>query len=285
MPRNFDFLPRIAIFIAGIATGAITGARRLRGEIDPKLADALKQSLSDLESRMVGQHSVTEARFDRVEARLTDHDAKFKEVPSTADIVSAMEQLLAKTMSSLDERMNSQAGSIEVLKTTVTQTDSLLERVLESLDSLQGTSDSSAQSAAAAEEKQAIGKMFSALEDRIASQSKDFDVLKTTVAKAADEKQAFQKMFASIENRFAAQTKDFESLKTSVSQKEDALARVLASLDQRVGSQSRSLDALKATVSQTDSLLERVLESLDSMQSFHESGSLAEDALLQARPQ
>ncbi len=52
-----------------------------------------------------------------------------------------MEQLLSKTMSSLDERLTTQAHSIEVLKTTVSQTDSLLERVLESLDSLQSYSE------------------------------------------------------------------------------------------------------------------------------------------------
>jgi hypothetical protein len=40
-------------------------------------------------------------------------------------------------MGSLDDRLTSQAHSIDVLKTTVSQTDSLLERVLESLDSLQ----------------------------------------------------------------------------------------------------------------------------------------------------
>jgi hypothetical protein len=44
-------------------------------------------------------------------------------------------------MSSLDERLTVQAHSIDVLRTTVSQTDGLLERVLESLDSLQ-TSDS-----------------------------------------------------------------------------------------------------------------------------------------------
>ena len=36
-----------------------------------------------------------------------------------------------------------QARSIEVLKTTVSQTDSLLERVLESLDTLQSYTDPS----------------------------------------------------------------------------------------------------------------------------------------------
>jgi uncharacterized coiled-coil protein SlyX len=52
-----------------------------------------------------------------------------------------MEGLLSKTMTSLDERLTTQAHSIEVLKTTVSQTDSLLERVLESLDSLQTYTD------------------------------------------------------------------------------------------------------------------------------------------------
>lgn len=65
------------------------------------------------------------------------------DVPSTSQIIAAMEQLLSKTMSSLDDRLTSQARSIEVLKTTVSQTDSLLERVLESLDSLQAGSEPS----------------------------------------------------------------------------------------------------------------------------------------------
>jgi uncharacterized coiled-coil protein SlyX len=53
-----------------------------------------------------------------------------------------MEELLAKATASLDERLMAQAQSIEVLKSTVTQSDELLERVLESLDLLrQGFED------------------------------------------------------------------------------------------------------------------------------------------------
>jgi hypothetical protein len=37
----------------------------------------------------------------------------------------------------LDRRLSDQAKSIEVLKTTVSQTDELLERVLDSIHSLQ----------------------------------------------------------------------------------------------------------------------------------------------------
>jgi hypothetical protein len=45
-------------------------------------------------------------------------------------------------MSSVDERLAAEALSVEVLKTTVSQTDKLLERVLESLDSLRTDTDS-----------------------------------------------------------------------------------------------------------------------------------------------
>jgi uncharacterized coiled-coil protein SlyX len=127
----------------GIAAGALTGFRRERGAagMDPAAMLELKNSLANLETRLTEQDAATVARFTNVEARLEEHAAKLSEVPSTAQIVAAMEQLLSKTMSSLDERLSTQAHSIEVLKTTVSQTDSLLERVLESLDSLQTYTD------------------------------------------------------------------------------------------------------------------------------------------------
>jgi uncharacterized coiled-coil protein SlyX len=143
MARDIDYLPRIAIFLAGIAAGAFASARRERSGagMDPAALQELKSSLANLESRLKAQDNVTAERFTKVETRLEEHAAKLAEVPSTAQIVSAMEQLLSKTMTSLDERLTTQAHSIEVLKTTVSQTDSLLERVLESLDSLQSYTD------------------------------------------------------------------------------------------------------------------------------------------------
>jgi chromosome segregation ATPase len=139
MPRTIDYLPRVAIFLAGIAAGALTGMRRERrgASTDSAGLQELKTSLANLDTRLTAQDSATAARFTQVEARLEEHSAKLAAVPSTAQIVAAMEQLLSKTMISLDDRLSTQAHSIEVLKTTVSQTDSLLERVLESLDSLQ----------------------------------------------------------------------------------------------------------------------------------------------------
>jgi hypothetical protein len=141
MSRVLNYVPRVAIFLAGVAAAAITLPNRER-RVDNAGTDDLRLSLSDLEARVEAQKAADAARFVQIEAQLEKHAAKLKDVPSTSQIVAAMEQLLTKTMSSLDDRLSTQALSIEVLKATVSQTDGLLERVLESLDSLQSVSDS-----------------------------------------------------------------------------------------------------------------------------------------------
>ena len=141
MSRVVSYIPRIAIFAAGVAVAVLTNSRRGRGGIDPAAELGLKRSIADLGSRLEAQESANATRFARVETRLDEHAAKLVDIPSTSQIVAAMEQLLSKTMTSLDERLTTQAHSIEALKTTVTQSDSLLERVLESLDSLESFTD------------------------------------------------------------------------------------------------------------------------------------------------
>jgi len=129
------------MFLAGVAAAAITLPPRDRSATDKPETDDLKRSLADLESRLTARASAHDTRLDQVDTRLDEHEMRLKDVPSTTQIVSAMEQLLVKTMSSLDERLTTQANSIEVLKATVSQTDGLLERVLESLDSLHDYND------------------------------------------------------------------------------------------------------------------------------------------------
>jgi hypothetical protein len=141
MSRVLTFVPRVAIFLAGIAAGALTSSRRERAAADPASTQELRDALAKLETRLTARESAHTDRFVQIETRLDEHSAKLAEVPSTSEIVAAMEQLLAKTMSSLDDRLTTQAHSIDVLKTTVSQTDSLLERVLESLDTLQAYAD------------------------------------------------------------------------------------------------------------------------------------------------
>jgi len=141
MSRVVSYVPRLAIFAAGVAVAMLTSSRRGRGGIDPAAEQDLKRSIADLGNRLDAQESANATRFAQVETRLDEHAAKLADIPSTSQIVAAMEQLLSKTMTSLDERLTTQAHSIEALKTTVTQTDSLLERVLESLDSLESYAD------------------------------------------------------------------------------------------------------------------------------------------------
>ena len=141
MSRILNYAPRVAIFLAGVAAAAITLPRRPGGGMDAATVDELKRSLAGLETRLQDRETADATRFAQVESRLEEHAARLADVPSTGQIVAAMEQLLAKTMTTLDDRLTTQAHSIEVLKTTVSQTDSLLERVLESLDTLQTYTD------------------------------------------------------------------------------------------------------------------------------------------------
>lgn len=141
MSKAINYIPRLAVFLAGIAAGALVGNRRGERGVDPGFSSDLKKSLAGLETKLTEHETANTARFTAIETRLDEHATKLTDVPSTSQIVAAMEQLLSKTMASLDDRLTTQARSIEVLKTTVSQTDSLLERVLESLDSLQSYSE------------------------------------------------------------------------------------------------------------------------------------------------
>ena len=126
-------LPRVTFLLAGFAVGAIA---RLLATGNQRQSAAVERSLADTQARLAQQESVWQQKFDQVEARLNEHEARFNDVPSTGQIVAAMEDLLGRTMQSLDQRFSAQAEAVDLLKTTVSQTDTLLERVLESLESL-----------------------------------------------------------------------------------------------------------------------------------------------------
>jgi uncharacterized coiled-coil protein SlyX len=149
MSKESNLLSEIGIFLAGvIAAGFLTSRRRDPAPAQPvtpsdaSSAQDWHSAIAALESRLAAQESANAARFGQLESRLEEQGARLAEVPTTQQIVGAMEHLIGKTMNSLDERLTTQAHSIEVLKTTVSQTDSLLERVLESLDSLQPYTES-----------------------------------------------------------------------------------------------------------------------------------------------
>jgi hypothetical protein len=147
--------PGIAVFLTGVTVGILSlrntpepmaPARRERGPNAARMPDSsdheFKRLLADMESRLAAQETAASARFSHIEARLDQHSARLAEVPSISQIVAAMEQLISKSMASLDDRLTAQARSIGLLQTTVSQTGNLLEGVSVALHSLQA-SDSS----------------------------------------------------------------------------------------------------------------------------------------------
>jgi chromosome segregation ATPase len=168
--KETNILSGVALFFAGMLAAGLIGRRREKASgssavqptpadvvtADPAAVTELRQTVAEIERRLEGQESANTLRFGGLETRVEEHSTRLREVPSTRQIVDAVEQLLSNTMTSLDERLTTQAHSIEVLKTTVNQTDSLLERVLESLDSLQEYSDAAAGSEDAVAKRKAV---------------------------------------------------------------------------------------------------------------------------------
>jgi len=171
MPRLKNVVQGSALILTGISIGAALWKSRAIATPSPN-GSPLKESLEDLEARLAAletsgnHHSPVEenhngnstqtvaaiaslestvaaltARYDNrlaeVENRLGEHDSKLKELPTLAQVVSTMEEMLSSTMSGLDSKLGEQVRSIEVLKTTVAQSDELMERVLDSIYSLQ----------------------------------------------------------------------------------------------------------------------------------------------------
>ena len=124
-------LERLAVLIGGFAAG--TAIRRWQSQD----ASPSPRALDRLSREWKAQVCAHEYRLSRLEARSDAHEARLKEMPSTTQIVSAMDDLLNRALAGLEGRLTAQARSIETLQATVAQTDELLERVLESLDTLQ----------------------------------------------------------------------------------------------------------------------------------------------------
>jgi hypothetical protein len=143
--KNFNVLSEVGLFVAGVlAASLLTGRRKENfapaappGPASVQTPENWARAIADLDRRLAAQEAATTERLAAVEAKIDEQASRFSDLPSTQQIVGAMEQLISKTMSSLDERLTNHAYSIEVLKATVSQTDSLLKQVLESLDSLQ----------------------------------------------------------------------------------------------------------------------------------------------------
>ncbi len=98
MSRVIDNLPQVALFLAGVAVATVVLPRRQEAGLDAAGTRELKRSLADLEARLQTRDAAVESRLAQVDTRLDEHEMRLKDVPSTTQIVAAMEQLLVKTM-------------------------------------------------------------------------------------------------------------------------------------------------------------------------------------------
>ena len=102
-----------------------------------RAVSSLESAVAALATRYDSRFTQIDSHFTQIENRVSDHDAKLRELPSLAQVVSTVEEMLSSTMSGLDQKLSEQVRSIDVLKTTVAQSDELMERVLDSIYSLQ----------------------------------------------------------------------------------------------------------------------------------------------------
>lgn len=129
---------RLAFVLLGIGAGAV--ARLLKACQGAQIL-ALRGSVANLESRLQESVARLEQRMAAAESHINEHESRLQEKPSMAEIVAAVEGLLARSMTNLENRFAAQTDSMELLKATVSQTDNLLERVLESLDAFRQRPD------------------------------------------------------------------------------------------------------------------------------------------------
>ena len=144
MPRASIFVPKVTFFLGGVFVGMLLCSRKMaagsqpaKHKSDTQTALDLQELAGSVEARLTHQESATADLVKQLDARLAQLAARVGESPSTPEIVTAVEKLLSRTVTSLDDRLSAQAQSIDLLKNTLSQTDGLLERVLESIDCLE----------------------------------------------------------------------------------------------------------------------------------------------------
>ena len=151
-------IPRAALLIGGAAIGLVSALLRSIESGKPRAArissatdsggTALSRMPRSTQPRQTaapsrvptgisGQYSILHKRIATLEAMVEQHDAKLRQIPSTEQIVDAMDQVFERGATALHARFAEQTRAIENLQTVVSQTDELLEKVLDSIYSLQ----------------------------------------------------------------------------------------------------------------------------------------------------
>ncbi len=137
----------MAALLGGAAVGVITAIWRSRegGKTSARGLPTARATVIRLErtatparvsAEAVIQYAALKTQISRLEDRVDRHDTQLRAIPATEPIGVAIDRVFERSAKALDERFAEQTRSIESLKTMVSQTDELLEKVLDSIYSL-----------------------------------------------------------------------------------------------------------------------------------------------------
>jgi hypothetical protein len=125
-------------------------ARRDRIEPSAEIGrrlEALAASVTELEKRMetpapvpakLDQIDVISQRVEKLERRVDELLAEPAQLPPIDQVLAAVEQMISTRIGGLDERLSDQVHAIELLRTASTQTDTLLQRLIQAVEALTG---------------------------------------------------------------------------------------------------------------------------------------------------
>jgi len=147
---------------AGMVLGLVSAAAGRRRERHPSAAppqvpdSGLNRRVDDLATAVTGLQQRLDAvaapleKIDAVTERIGQLEKRVEQMaaeppvagPSIEQVLTAVEQMVATKIGGLDERLTDQVHAIELLRHASTQTDSLLQRLIQAVEGLaQQTSD------------------------------------------------------------------------------------------------------------------------------------------------
>jgi type II secretory pathway component PulF len=131
LPKSFTTTAKAVLILAGAGFGLLRGLRLLDGLKDNSAAvQALEERLEGMQSQIQALQSTDERLRTRLESAVT-----------TNDLSAALDKAFAGVQREVDARFEDQARSVEALRAMVGQTDELLERLLDRLESMRSEAE------------------------------------------------------------------------------------------------------------------------------------------------
>jgi len=129
--KFFTTVAKAALILAGAGFGLVRGLRLLEGLSDHSAElEALEERLDGIQLQIAALH----ARDEQFQARLDS-------TATRDEFTAALDKGLERVQSGVEARFEEEARSVEALRAMVSQTDELLERVLDRLEALRNEAE------------------------------------------------------------------------------------------------------------------------------------------------